>query len=70
MKDFVVLALICAGGLLGLWISPRDYSTIDLYKFGIFMMFIVAYYLAMKNDDLRAELAAEKERNGADMYTR
>jgi hypothetical protein len=70
MKDLVISALVCGSALLALWLSPRDYSTLDLHKFGIVLMFIVAWYLAMKNDDLRAELAAEKERHGTDMYTR
>jgi hypothetical protein len=70
MKDLMALILICGACLLGLWISPRDYSTLDLHKFGIVMMFIVAWYLAMKNDDLRAELAAEKEMHDREMHYR
>ena len=70
MKDLVISILVCAFGLLALWLSPRDYSTLDLHKLGIVLMFIVAWYLAMKNDDLRAELAAEKERHEREMYNR
>jgi predicted Na+-dependent transporter len=48
-------------------ISSRDFSDVSTHKIAIFVLLFIAYYLALKNDELKAQLKDEREQHAMEM---